>query len=66
MGWRQRGPRKNLTSCPGLVDHYNTAIKDATYELCSYSKGSGEYQIVKGEIERLTAFKARLIDSVEV
>ncbi|WP_408980957.1 hypothetical protein [Pseudomonas sp. B21-040] len=23
MGWRQRGPRKNLTSCPGLVDHYN-------------------------------------------
>jgi hypothetical protein len=23
MGWLQRGPRKNLTSCPGLVDHYN-------------------------------------------
>ena len=23
MGWRQLRPRKNLTSCPGLVDHYN-------------------------------------------
>ena len=25
MGWLQRGPRKNLTSCPGLVDHYKAA-----------------------------------------
>ncbi len=32
----------------------------------SYAEGSGEYQIVQGEIERLTAFKARMIDSVEV
>jgi hypothetical protein len=23
VGWHQLGPRKNLTSCPGLVDHYN-------------------------------------------
>jgi len=22
VGWRQLGPKKNLTSCPGLVDHY--------------------------------------------
>jgi putative transposase len=22
-GWRQLGPKKNLTSCPGLVDHYS-------------------------------------------
>jgi uracil-DNA glycosylase len=22
MGWRRLGPKKNLTSCPGLVDHY--------------------------------------------
>jgi len=22
MGWPQLRPRKNLTSCPGLVDHY--------------------------------------------
>ncbi|HGQ7284852.1 TPA: integrase [Pseudomonas aeruginosa] len=44
----------------------NAAIEDAANELCSYAEGSGEYQIVKGDIERLTAFKARLIDSVEV
>jgi ABC-type glucose/galactose transport system permease subunit len=23
MGWPRLRPRKNLTSCPGLVDHYN-------------------------------------------
>ena len=44
----------------------NAAIEDAENELYSYAEGSGEYQIVKGDIERLTAFKARLIDSVEV
>ncbi|WP_447652528.1 hypothetical protein [Pseudomonas abietaniphila] len=27
MGWPQRGPRKNLTSCPGLVDHYNSMLR---------------------------------------
>ncbi|WP_310271337.1 hypothetical protein, partial [Pseudomonas sp. 3296] len=24
VGWRQLGPKKNLTSCPGLVDHYTS------------------------------------------
>ncbi len=24
MGWRQLGPKKNLTSCPELVDHYKS------------------------------------------
>ncbi|KAF2405924.1 hypothetical protein PSAN_51450 [Pseudomonas antarctica] len=63
------GDYTECLSCVGAIikpDKLNTAIKDATNELCSYSKGSGEYQIVKGETERLTAFKARLIDSVEV
>jgi uncharacterized membrane protein len=26
VGWRQLGPKKNLTSCPGLVDHYTAAL----------------------------------------
>lgn len=26
MGWLQRGPRKNLTSCSGLVDHYMSKL----------------------------------------
>ncbi len=28
MGWRQLGPKKNLTSCPGLVDHYTAYLRD--------------------------------------
>jgi hypothetical protein len=57
------------TSCEDAIikpDKLNAAIEDATDELCSYAECSGEYQIVKGDIERLTAFKARLIDSVKV
>lgn len=56
-------------SCEGAIikpSKLNAAIEGATDELCSYAEGSGEYQIVKGDIERLTAFKARLIDLVEV
>lgn len=63
------GDYAECTSCAGAIikrDKLNAAIKDATDELCSYEEGSGEYQIVKADIERLTAFKARLIDSVEV
>ncbi|WP_422766079.1 hypothetical protein [Pseudomonas hefeiensis] len=33
MGWRRLGPRKNLTSCPGLVDHYT--FVDAQVRLTS-------------------------------
>ncbi|WP_191831457.1 integrase [Pseudomonas fluorescens] len=63
------GDYTECLSCVGAIikpDKLNVAIKDTTDELCSYAEGSGEYQIVKGDIERLTAFKARLIDSVEV
>ena len=63
------GDYTECTSCDGAIikpDKLNAAIRDATDELCIYAEGSGEYQIVKGEIERLTAFKARLIDSVEI
>lgn len=63
------GDYTECLSCEGaIIKPYklNAAIKDAENELYSYAEGSGEYQIVKGDIERLTAFKARLIDSVEV
>ena len=63
------GDYSECLSCEGAIikpDKLNAAIEDATYELCSYAEGSGEYQIVKGDIERLTAFKVRLIGSVEV
>jgi hypothetical protein len=29
VGWRQLGPKKNLTSCPGLVDHYTAELDEA-------------------------------------
>lgn len=63
------GDYTECLSCEGAIiksDKVNAAIEDATDELCSYAEGSGEYQIVKFEIDRLTAFKARLIDSVEI
>lgn len=63
------GDYTECLSCVGAIikpDKLNAAIKDATDELCSYAEGSGEYQIVKDDIERLTSFKARLIDSLEV
>ncbi|MGA3823313.1 DUF6392 family protein, partial [Pseudomonas chlororaphis] len=31
MGWPQLRPRKNLTSCPGLVDHYNQTWVKSQY-----------------------------------
>lgn len=63
------GDYTECLSCEGaIIKPYklNAAIEDATNELCSYAEGSGEYQIVKGDIQRLTAFKARLIDSEKV
>ncbi|MCU0091480.1 integrase [Pseudomonas koreensis] len=63
------GDYTECLSCVGAIikpDKLDAAIKDATDELYNYAEGSGEYQIVKGDIERLTAFKARRIDSVEV
>lgn len=56
-------------SCEDAIikpEKLKAAIQDATNELCSYAEDSGEYQIVKGDIDRLTAFKARLVDSAEV
>ncbi|EKF7416837.1 TPA: integrase [Pseudomonas aeruginosa] len=54
-------------SCEGAIIKpfkLNAAIEDATNELSQYAEGSGEYQIVKGDVERLVAFKTRLIDTV--
>ncbi len=56
-------------SCEGAIikpEQLSKAIDDATEELSFYTEDSGEYRIVKGDIERMLAFKARLIDVVEV
>lgn len=56
-------------SCEGAIikpAKLNSAIADAIEELSLYAEGSGEYQIVKSEIERMQAFKARLIDVAEL
>ena len=57
------GDYTECLSCEGAIiklDKLNSAIEDATVELCNYTEGSGEYQIVQKEIERLTSFKARV------
>ncbi|MEB0043087.1 integrase [Pseudomonas sp. MH10] len=61
------GDYTECLSCEGAIiksAKLNTAIEDATSELSNYVEGSGEYQIVKGDIERLMAFKARLINTL--
>ena len=40
-GCRQRGPRKNLTSCPGLVDRYNY-LGDSCSGVCGVAKAADE------------------------
>ncbi|BAP78195.1 phage integrase family site specificrecombinase [Pseudomonas sp. MT-1] len=63
------GDYTECTSCDGAIiqrKKLDAAIEDARRELSNYSEDSGEYQIVKAELDRLVAFKARLIDSVEV
>ena len=62
------GDYTECLSCEGAIitpEKLNAAIEDATNELCNYAEDSGEFQIVKGDIGRLTAFKARLVDMVE-
>lgn len=56
-------------SCEGAVikpEKLSAAVDDATEELSFYAEGSGEYQVVTFDIERMLAFKARLIDVVEL
>jgi len=44
----------------------NAAIEAVSAELLNYAENSGEYQITKGDLERLSKFKVRLIDRLEV
>lgn len=63
------GDYTECLSCEGAIIKplkVTTAIKEAMIELQSYPEGSGEYQIVKSDIERLMAFNSRLIKTVEV
>jgi len=63
------GDYTECLSCEGAIikpEKLKTAISDATDELSHYTDDSGEYQIVKAEIDRLTAFRTRLVDTEEV
>ncbi|MGY3305059.1 hypothetical protein ACVK1X_004374 [Pseudomonas sp. PvR086] len=63
------GDYTKCLSCEGAIikrDKLDIAIEDATEELSLYPKNSGEYQIVKSDIEQLSAFKARLVDVVRI
>lgn len=63
------GDYTECLSCDGAIiksTKLNAAIEEAKNELSNYVEGSGEYQIVAGDIERLMAFKARLVDTVEL
>lgn|GEM_PF-469368 len=60
------GDYTECLSCEGAIikpAKLNAAIEDATSELSNYAEDSGEYKIVKGDIERLIVFKTRLIDT---
>lgn len=63
------GDYTECLSCEGAIikpTKLSAAIEDAKKELSNYAEDSGEYQIVTGDIERLMAFKTRLIDTVEL
>jgi hypothetical protein len=63
------GDYTECLSCEGAIikpAKLSAAIEDAKNELSNYAEDSGEYQIVTGDIERLMAFKARQIDTVEL
>jgi hypothetical protein len=56
-------------ACEGAIikpEKLSAAIDEAIEELSFYAEDTGEYQIVKSDIERMVAFKARLIDVVEL
>jgi hypothetical protein len=56
-------------SCEGSIikpQKLDEAIKDAERELAVYEEGSGEYQITKGDWDRLVRYRHRLINVMEV
>lgn len=58
MGYRLRWPKKNLTHCPGWVDHYNLLIKPIWWALylmkiLGFAKILGGAAILYGKFPRL-------------
>lgn len=54
--------------CEGAIikpQKVGAAIADAVIELRTYPAGSGEYQIIKGDIDRLVSFNSRIIAALE-
>ena len=46
MGYRLRWPKKNLTHCPGWVDHY-TAVQDEA-GVAQHFSGPFRYEVLPG------------------
>lgn len=56
-------------SCDGAIikrDKLNEAISDSELELEAYDEGSGEYQLVSLELNKLKEFECRFVPIVEV
>jgi hypothetical protein len=63
------GEYTECLSCDGSVikpSMLDAAIEDAKSELNSYAENSGEYQIVKDDLERMMVFKAKQIVTLEL
>ncbi|MDD1141004.1 integrase [Pseudomonas sp. TNT2022 ID233] len=63
------GDYAECLSCEGAIikpEKLKVAIEQAIEELSFYDEGTGEYQVVDDDIKRMSAFKARLIDTVEL
>lgn len=41
--WRRRLRKKNLTQCPGLVDHYMWPVADHAFDNASYDAFANGY-----------------------
>lgn len=56
-------------SCEGAIiksEKINEAIEVAAAELEWYSEDTGEYQIIRGDIDKLVSFKSKLIGALEI
>ncbi|CAI8922657.1 hypothetical protein EMIT0P258_50013 [Pseudomonas sp. IT-P258] len=63
------GDFTSCLTCEGSIikpQKLDEAIADTQKELTMYEEGTGEYQLVSGDIERLLRYRRRLVDVVEV
>uniref|UniRef100_UPI003BF8EE5A RNase A-like domain-containing protein n=1 Tax=Pseudomonas viridiflava TaxID=33069 RepID=UPI003BF8EE5A len=52
MDWHPLSTRKNLTSCPGSVDHYRLLLKDERYEFSTVLERSVGWGITRANPDK--------------